>query len=160
MRVVVLTTFAEDDLVRAAIDAGASSYALKDTPVDDLVDLARLAIRGFAAFSPGLTYARALAERPAVDAAVATRIAGLSPRERAVLREIAAGATNRDIAAAFYLTEGTVKNYVSRIFAQLGVRSRTQAALVHASIRERASEGDEEPDRAARANLARREEEP
>lgn len=129
VRVVVLTTFADDALVRDAIEAGASAYALKDTPIDDLVDVVRLVRRGFAAFSPGLTYARAIADRPPADAAVAARIAALTARERAVLREIAAGATNRDIATAFFLTEGTVKNYVSRIFAQLGVRSRTEAAL-------------------------------
>lgn len=135
LRVLVLTTFHDEALVREAIVAGAAGYVLKDTPGDELGELIAMTRKGYAAFAPGVPFARVISGPPAEDAELAAKFAGLTERERAVLREIGNGATNRDIAQALFITEGTVKNYVTRILAQLGVRSRTEAALAARHLR-------------------------
>jgi DNA-binding NarL/FixJ family response regulator len=118
-RVVMLTTFDDDQYVTLALRAGADGYLLKDLGAAELADAVRLAHRGVAQ----------------LDAAVARRLAAalpgaeLTPRELDILRLVATGATNREIAARVYLSEGTVKNHVSRILTRLGLRDRTQAAV-------------------------------
>lgn len=130
MAILVLTTYDFDEWVFDAIRSGASGYLLKDTPRDVLV----AAIQGTAA---GKTY---------VDPAVAGKLFHeisqggappdrslvrlLSEREIDVLRLLARGLTNPDIAQKLYLSEGTVRNYVSSIFSKLGVNDRTQAAVI------------------------------
>jgi DNA-binding NarL/FixJ family response regulator len=126
VKILVLTTFDDDELVRSAIDAGAAGYVLKDTPADDLADLIRITRKGYSSFAPGLVRGDAAVR---ADDVLATIPASLTPRERDVLRELATGATNREIAAALGLGEGTVRNYVTRILSQLNLRTRTEAAL-------------------------------
>ncbi|MEZ4709105.1 MAG: response regulator transcription factor [Caldilineaceae bacterium] len=127
----MLTTYDDDGWVFDAIRAGASGYLLKDTPREQLI----AAIRGTAA---GDTYVDpqvagklfqqiARRRRPVRDTTVG---ADLSEREREVLKLIAAGLSNADIAEQLHLSKGTVQNYVSNIFVKLDVTDRTQAAVI------------------------------
>ena len=126
-KVLVLTTFDDDELVRDAIAAGATGYLLKASPVDDIGAVLTLAMKGYAAFAPGII---GESKAPAfLDDVPPDALIGLTPRERDVLRELGMGATNRGIAEKLGLTEGTVRNYVTRILSELGLTSRTQAAL-------------------------------
>jgi len=127
IKVLVLTTFDDDDLVREAIAAGASGYLLKASPVEDIGAVLALTMRGYAAFAPGII---ADDTTPSFFADVPPEaLSALTPRERDVLRELGTGATNRIVAERLGLTEGTVRNYVTRILSHLAVKSRTQAAL-------------------------------
>ncbi len=124
LRIMVFTSFADDEVVREVLDAGATGFLLKDALQDELVR----AIRSVAAGQPWLAPAaqRLLMEMlrrpaPAPDA--------LTARETDVLRLIAQGCSNKAIARQLAITEGTVKGYVSQILAKLGVEDRTQAAL-------------------------------
>ena len=131
VRVVMLTTFDDEDYVVRALRAGASGYLLKDLPAAELARAVRLAHAGVDQFDPAAT-GRLLAalRRPAApDPVAAASRTGLTSREIEVLRLIAAGATNREIADRLVVSEGTVKNHVSHILARLGLRDRTQAAL-------------------------------
>lgn len=121
--VLVLTTFDEDRLVRESMRAGACGYLLKGTPLDDMLTIFSLAVRGYTAIGKGVRL-------PSQDERADDRIAQLSDREREILSLIGDGLTNRDIAETLFLTEGTVKNYVTQILGTLGVRHRTQAALL------------------------------
>ncbi len=134
IRVLVLTTFDDDELVRAAVSAGAAGYVLKDTPAEDLGDLIAITRKGYASFAPGIVRASAAGPTPFDDPLASLR--GLTERERAVLRELGIGATNKDIAQTLGISDGTVRNYVSRILLHLGVRSRTEAALLARAILE------------------------
>jgi DNA-binding NarL/FixJ family response regulator len=135
-RVVMLTTFDDEELVVRALRAGAAGYLLKDLPPRELAEAVRLAHAGVAQFDPAavarmvsaLDRPAAPAPEPAVPGKVAAGVP-LTAREVEVLRELAAGSTNRQIAERLYLTEGTVKNHVSRILGRLGLRDRLQAAL-------------------------------
>lgn len=126
-RVVALTTFDDDEYVFEALRAGAVGYLLKDAPSERLLEAIRAAARGEAFLQPSIA-SKVVAEiarlgpRSTVDA-------GLSDREAEVLRRLAHGASNKQIAASLFLSEGTVKNHVTSIFAKLGVADRTQAAL-------------------------------
>jgi DNA-binding NarL/FixJ family response regulator len=121
-RVIMLTTFDDEDYVVRALQAGAAGYLLKDLPAAELAEAIRLTHAGVTQLD------RAATEH--VAAALTTRSpTTLTTRETEVLRLIAAGATNREIATRLYLSEGTVKNHISRILNRLGLRDRTQAAL-------------------------------
>jgi DNA-binding NarL/FixJ family response regulator len=125
----VLTTFEDVDLLNAAIEAGAVGYVLKGTPVEDVADVIRLVHKGYSPFSPGLVQSLAVkngASRQSLDADVAR----LSPREREIFELLGTGMTNRQIAESLFLSEGTVRNVVSAVLATLGLRHRTEAALV------------------------------
>jgi DNA-binding NarL/FixJ family response regulator len=125
-RVVMLTTFDDEEYVVLALRAGASGYLLKDLPARELAQAVRMARAGVAQFDPAAV-ARLLS---ALDGPAAPPPdLPLTAREIEVLRLVAAGATNREIAAHLYLSEGTVKNHVSRILTRLGLRDRTQAAV-------------------------------
>jgi DNA-binding NarL/FixJ family response regulator len=133
-RVVMLTTFDDEAYVVDALRAGASGYLLKDLPAADLAQAVRLAHAGVAPFDPAATarLSAALAggsvsRSPAPSASAADQV--LTDRELDVLRLVATGSTNREIATRLYLSEGTVKNYLSRILTRLGLRDRTQAAI-------------------------------
>jgi DNA-binding NarL/FixJ family response regulator len=136
-QVVMLTTFDDEEYVVRALQAGAAGYLLKDLPARELADAVRLAHAGIAQFDAHATdrLAAALARQPAAAAGdVPAAAAGghgqpLTSREVDVLRLIARGATNREIAAGLFLSEGTVKNHISRILTRLGLRDRTQAAI-------------------------------
>jgi DNA-binding NarL/FixJ family response regulator len=130
VKVLVLTTYNNDEWVLDAVRAGAAGYLLKDTPREEVLK----AVRG------------TVEDKTFVDPAVAGKLLGrvaeqqtqpstlltdkLTPREVDVLRLLARGLTNTDIAARLYLSEGTVRNHISAIFAKLGVSDRTQAAVI------------------------------
>jgi DNA-binding NarL/FixJ family response regulator len=131
-RVLVLTTFDLDEYVYAAIRAGASGFLLKDVRPRDLVDAIRLVADGNALLGPTVT--RRLLDRfadagPRADATPAA-FASMTSREVEILRLLASGLSNAEIAARLYLGESTVKTHVSSILRKLGVRDRVQAVIV------------------------------
>ena len=137
----MLTTFDDEEYVVQALRAGAAGYLLKDLPAAELAGAVRLAHAGIAQFGPQATgrLAAALARHrepvpgqpaPGESGSVSCGQQGqLTAREADVLRLVARGATNREIAARLFLSEGTVKNHLSRILARLGLRDRTAAAI-------------------------------
>ena len=132
---VMLTSYADDEALIAAVMAGAAGYVLKQVGSVDLIDAVRRAGAGQSLLDKGLTD-RVLArmrEGPAVD----PRLASLTPQERRILDLIADGYTNRQIAETMFLAEKTVKNYVSNLLAKLGMERRTQAATFAARLEER-----------------------
>ena len=129
-RVLVLTTFDLDDYVYAAVRAGASGFLLKDVTPADLVHAVHVVARGEAMLAPALT--RRLLERfatPRPQPAAVTRLRDLSARETDVLRLIARGSSNAQIGQALFLSEATVKTYVSRMLTKLDLRDRVQLAV-------------------------------
>ncbi|GAA3883500.1 response regulator transcription factor [Saccharothrix violaceirubra] len=125
--VVMLTTFDDEDYVVRALRAGAVGYLLKDRPAAELAAAVRLAASGVAQFDPAAVARLAEAldgNRPPV-----VGDHDLTGREVDVLRLVAAGCTNREVGRRLHLSEGTVKNHVSRILTRLSLRDRTQAAL-------------------------------
>jgi len=131
-RVIVLTTFDDDEMVFDGLRAGALGYLLKDAPSEKLSEAIRLAARGESFLQPSVAakvvaeFAR-LTSKPAMHAKAL--VEPLSDRELEILRLITDGASNREIAGILFLAEGTVKNHVTNILSKLGVRDRTQAAL-------------------------------
>jgi DNA-binding NarL/FixJ family response regulator len=130
-KVLMLTTFDLDEYVYAALAAGASGFLLKDVKAQHLVDAIHTVHRGEALLAPSVTrrlISRFVAQQPAP---VATRnlLTALTGREREVLTMIARGLSNAEIAAAFVVSEATVKTHVGRIFAKLDVRDRAQAVI-------------------------------
>jgi DNA-binding NarL/FixJ family response regulator len=130
-RVLVLTTFADDKRVREAIQAGATGYLLKDILKADLLRALRDAAIGRPSLHPEVQQhlMREVAGKPSASQGQASPHLSLTEREIGILRLIAEGRSNKEIAATLYLTEGTIKGYVSTIFDKLGVQDRTQAAL-------------------------------
>ncbi|SHN43529.1 response regulator [Cryptosporangium aurantiacum] len=131
-RVLMLTTFDLDQYVYAALSAGASGFLLKDVTPEQLTAAVRLVRSGDALLAPSIT--RRLVERFArrdEDAAAVHRdLAGLTPREREVLRLLARGLSNAELAAQLHLSEATVKTHVARILGKLHLRDRVQAVVV------------------------------
>jgi DNA-binding NarL/FixJ family response regulator len=130
-RVLILTTFDLDEYVYDAIRAGASGFLLKDVTAERLFDAVRVVAAGDALLAPNVTR-RLIAEfatlhRP--DTPPAAALAALTPRETQVLRLVAEGLSNPEIAARLMVTEETVKTHVSRMLAKLGLRDRTQAVV-------------------------------
>ncbi|WP_250006239.1 response regulator transcription factor [Actinoplanes sp. M2I2] len=130
--VLVLTTFDADSYVIRALRAGAAGYLVKSTPPGDLLDLIRVAARGHTVLSPiakdGLVGVSATAQDER-EAALA-RIAALTDRDRDVLIALGDGLSNADVARRLFLSETTVKGYVSQLFDKLGCANRTQAGLL------------------------------
>ena len=124
--VLILTTFGDDEQVREAIQAGAIGYLLKDVLKDELVRAIRAAARGTPTLDPR---AQRLLMRQVSEPPPSSPFDALTPRERDVLRLVARGASNKQIAAQLFLSIGTVKGYVSAILPKLGVDDRTGAAL-------------------------------
>ena len=131
-RVLMLTTFDGDEYVYEAMKAGASGFLLKDVRRDELVGAVRVVAAGDAMLAPALT--RRLIEdfvrRPRPGAAPGGPIADLTEREREVLRLMARGLSNAEIAAELVVSEATVKTHVARILAKLGLRDRIQAVVL------------------------------
>ena len=131
-RVIVLTTFDDDEYVFEGLRAGAVGYLLKDVPSGKLVEAIRATARGESFLQPSVA-AKVVAEFARMAEWVPSRseslVESLSGRELEVLRLIAAGKTNREIADVLVIAEGTVKNHVTSILGKLCVRDRTQAAL-------------------------------
>ena len=131
-RVLVLTTFDLDEYVYGAIRAGASGFLLKDVRPPDLIDAIRLVARGNALLGPTVTQrllAR-FAEPGAGGGGTADALASLTGRERVILRLLAQGLSNAEIAAELVIGETTVKTHVSNLLRKLGVRDRVQAVIV------------------------------
>ena len=129
--VLVLTTFDDDELVLRALRAGAHGYLLKDVTLTQLVDAIRTLADGHTLIQPAVTdrLLRAISQQPRTDDQVLPRPQPLTEREREILRLLASGFTNRQIATALHLANGTVKNHVSTVLQKLGVRDRTRAVL-------------------------------
>jgi DNA-binding NarL/FixJ family response regulator len=130
-KVLILTTFDLDDYVYEALRAGASGFLLKDAPADDLVHAVRVVAGGEALLAPSVTR-RLIAEfaaRPHADRPRPTALNALTPRETDVLRLIARGRSNQEIAADLVVAEQTVKTHIGRILAKLNLRDRAQAVV-------------------------------
>ncbi|MEU4579909.1 response regulator transcription factor [Nonomuraea sp. NPDC023979] len=127
-RVIVLTTFDLDEYAFAALRAGASGFLLKDAPADELVAAVRTVHAGDAVIAPSTTRRLLDHVAPALPRPADPGVQ-LTEREREVLRRIAAGETNAEIAGRLYMAEGTVKTHVGRILAKLGLRDRVQAVI-------------------------------
>jgi DNA-binding NarL/FixJ family response regulator len=131
-RVLILTTFGLDEYIIAALRAGAAGFILKDTQVADLINAVLTVAEGDAVLSPAVT--RQLLDQVArrLPAAVdrhPEQLADLTERELAVLRMLAAGLSNAEIAAALVVSEATTKTHVSKVLQKLGLRDRVQAAI-------------------------------
>jgi DNA-binding NarL/FixJ family response regulator len=132
-RVLILTTFDLDDYVYSALRAGASGFMLKDAPAEQLVNAVRVIASGDALLAPSVTrlLIDEVSRRPAVDPqAVAPGLVDLTDRELEVLRLIARGMSNAEIADELYLGEATVKTHVGRVLTKLDLRDRVQAVVV------------------------------
>jgi len=132
VRVLILTTFGLDEYVYDALRAGASGFLLKDAPAADLITAVRVVAAGDALLAPSVT--RTLiadfARRPAANRPTPDRLRTLTPRETEVLKVIARGLSNAEIADTLVLAEQTVKTHVGRILAKLDLRDRAQAVVV------------------------------
>jgi DNA-binding NarL/FixJ family response regulator len=139
VRVVVLTTYDEDEWLFDAIRAGASGYLLKDSDSQEIVDAVQRAVTGEVRLDPAVAgrvlqeFNRLAGKRPATASRQdpdLPQAEELTERELAILQELAQGKSNREIAATLYLAEGTVKNYVSVIIEKLQANDRTHAAIL------------------------------
>ena len=131
-RVIILTTFDLDHYVYAALSAGASGFLLKDVTPEHLVAAVRMVRSGDALLAPAITrrLVERFAGRGADTAAMHRDLSALTPRELEVLRLLAQGLSNAELAAHLHLSEATVKTHVARILAKLGLRDRVQAVVV------------------------------
>lgn len=127
-RALVLTTFADDELLISAVRAGAGGYLLKSMAPSDIRTAVRAAAQGQTAVAPELV-ARLLQEHAQRHRPPAPELGRLTERETQVLREVAAGHSNAEIARTLYVGEGTVKTHVASVLRKLGLRDRTQAAV-------------------------------
>jgi DNA-binding NarL/FixJ family response regulator len=131
LKVVVLTTFEQDDYIFDALAAGASGFLLKRTKPEELIGAIHTVAEGDSLLSPSVT--RRVIDRMAAQplpAVSGARLDVLTPREQEVLEAIARGLSNREIAEAFFIEESTVKTHVKRILMKLGLRDRVQAVIV------------------------------
>jgi DNA-binding NarL/FixJ family response regulator len=132
-KVLVLTTFDDQDYVNQALQNGASGYLLKDTPFDELTQSIRLVYKGYTQLGPGLSPRLSVESEIQADLSIFEQ---LTAREQEILGQISEGASNREIADRLYLSEKTVRNHITHILSQLGVRDRTQAAIyMHTIVR-------------------------
>jgi DNA-binding NarL/FixJ family response regulator len=137
LKVLILTTFSDTEYVAEALRLGAKGYLLKDTPAEELAKAIRSIHQGYTQFGPGIFEKALSSSSPSSPASAEEPPPGLSEltdRERDVLRLIATGANNQEIAEALFLSEGTVRNYISNILRRLDVRDRTQAAIIATSF--------------------------
>jgi DNA-binding NarL/FixJ family response regulator len=129
-RVLVLTTFDNDDYVYGALRAGASGFLVKDMALEDILAAIRVVAAGDATIAPGVTR-RLIAQfaRPPRPDPGPRELTGITDREREVLRLVGLGMSNAEIAAALYITVGTAKTHVARLLAKLGARDRVQLVI-------------------------------
>jgi DNA-binding NarL/FixJ family response regulator len=127
-KIIILTSFADDEMLFAAIRAGAVGYVLKQVGSADLLRAIEAAIRGEATLDPSLTQRLFNEMRRAMQREESSAFEELTTQEMQVLALIAEGNTNRTIAEALFLSEGTVRNYVSSILSKLAVSNRAEAA--------------------------------
>ncbi len=127
-KVIMLTSYAEDEMLFSAIRAGASGYVLKQVGSDELIDAIEAVGRGEALLDPAVTQRVFKEVRKAAREEEASAFAELTDQEKHVLIHVSEGKTNREIAKTLYLGEGTVRNYVSSILSKLDVSNRAEAA--------------------------------
>jgi len=132
VRVMMLTTFDLHDHVRAALQAGASGFLLKDAPAEQLVEAIRIVANGDALLAPSVTRALIdeITRRPVGDPTAYPALDTLTEREVEVLRLMATGRSNAEIATELYLGEATVKTHVGRVLAKLDARDRVRAVVI------------------------------
>ena len=134
IKILMLTTLEDEEYIVKSLKLGASGYLLKDILAAELAQAIQLAYRGVHQLSPSisgkLVDMQSLPEKEQVKDEYNDRLSDLTPRELDVLKLIASGATNREIASELYLSEGTVKNIVSSVFSCLGIHDRVQAAII------------------------------
>jgi DNA-binding NarL/FixJ family response regulator len=138
IKVLVVSTFDEDDYIAHSIKAGAKGYLLKDMPVEELAQAIRLVDRGYSQMGPGLMekmfdgivsdHSETKSEQP--------ELVELTTREIDVLNLIGTGCTNREIAQQLYIAEGTVKSHVTHILNRLNLRNRAQIAIYANSVKQ------------------------
>lgn len=127
-RVIMLTSYAEDEMLFSAIRSGASGYVLKQIGAEDLIKAIEAVGRGEGLLDPAVTQRVFQEVRRAVREEEASAFANLSQQEKHVLMQVSEGKTNREIAKNLFLGEGTVRNYVSSILSKLSVSNRAEAA--------------------------------
>jgi DNA-binding NarL/FixJ family response regulator len=131
VRVLILTTFEQDDYVFGALRAGASGFLLKRTRPEELLAAVHTIAAGDSLLSPSVTrrVINRMAQQPTPELAAQARLDALTPREREVLERVARGLSNREIAAALAVEESTVRTHVKRILMKLELRDRVQAVI-------------------------------
>jgi len=129
VKVLVLTTYDEDDLIVGALKAGACGYLLKDSPSEKLATAIRAVKEGYTQLSPAVTPKVVSLMHGTEKSKKADLLKSFSEREVEVIELIAKGLSNKEIAETLYITQGTVKNYVTKILGQLNLRDRTQLAV-------------------------------
>lgn len=135
VKVLVLSTFDDDQYIRDSIQAGAKGYLLKDMPSEELVQAIHLTHRGYTQLAPGLmqklitNHSGATFNRPNQE-----QLSQLTEREQEVLQLISNGATNREIAQKLYIAEGTVKTHITHLLSRLSLRNRAQLAIYANSV--------------------------
>jgi DNA-binding NarL/FixJ family response regulator len=143
VKVLILSTFDEDSYITEAVRSGARGYLLKDVSWRELVSAIRFVHLGYTQFGPGLFDKLLITAQPVISMHRATslsqdstlpKLAELTPREQEVLQWLGTGATNREIAERLYITEGTVKTYVTNLLNRLSLRNRSQLALYANSV--------------------------
>jgi len=129
-RVLVLTTFDDDDYVYGALQAGASGFLVKDMALEDILTAIRVVAAGDAMIAPGVTHRLIgqFAGQPR-SGRKPRELTGITDRERGVLRLVGLGMSNAEIAAALYITAGTAKTHVARLLAKLGARDWVQLVI-------------------------------
>jgi DNA-binding NarL/FixJ family response regulator len=137
IKVLVLSTFDDDRYIADAMRAGAKGYLLKDMPSEELAQAIRCVYRGYSQLAPGLLeklMANMPTDRKVEPKSNHQELTQLTPREQEVLRLIALGSTNRDIAQQLYISEGTVKTHVTHLLNRLNLRNRSQLAIYAHSV--------------------------
>jgi DNA-binding NarL/FixJ family response regulator len=135
VKVLVLSTFDDDQYIRDSMRAGAKGYLLKDMPSEELVQAIFLTHRGYTQLAPGLMEklitetAETVPNRPDLE-----ELSQLTSREQEVLQLISSGATNREIAQQLYIAEGTVKTHITHLLSRLNLRNRAQLAIYANSV--------------------------
>jgi DNA-binding NarL/FixJ family response regulator len=132
VKILILTTFDDQEYVQQALQYGASGYLLKNTPFEELAQAIRFVAKGYTHLGPGLAQ-KAIATSSGSLPPNSNRWNELTTREQEILRLIAQGASNREIAQQLFISEKTVRNHVTNILNRLGLRDRTQAAIFYHS---------------------------
>ncbi|NET27831.1 response regulator transcription factor [Okeania sp. SIO1I7] len=133
VKILILTTFDDDRYVTQALKYGAAGYLLKDTPSEELGQAIQAVFKGYTQLGPGIGK-KAISQMAIPVSNLPQNWQELTPREQEILKLIASGANNREIAKTLYISEKTVKNHITNILRRLNLRDRTQAAIFAHSI--------------------------